>query len=227
MVEEYNGQTVTSANLIPDLNEVRFTTSDGLLLTYNYYFGKWNTASNLKSNSSVLWKNKHVLLKTNGDIFAQNQSIFKDASAGYGMVLESGWISFGSLSSFKRVYELLFMGTYKSAHRVRVKVAYDNDPSWIHSGVYDPTAEFPVEMYGDDSPFGESGTVYGGAPIDYAIRVRLKRQKCSSIKFRFEELTESATTGTHEALTISDVGLLVGMKKGAVKKGQTRNMKLS
>lgn len=225
-VEEYNNQTVTSANLIPDLNEVRFTTSDGLLITYNYYFGKWNTAPNLKSNSAVLWKNRHVLLKTNGDIFAQNQNIFKDANAAYGMVLESGWISLGSLNTFKRVYELLFMGTYKSKHRVRVKVAYDNDPAWIHEGVYDPTSEFPVEFYGSDSPYGESQTVYGGAPIDYAIRVRLKRQKCSSFKFRFEELTEDATTGTHEALTISDVGILVGMKKGAVKKGQQRNMKV-
>lgn len=226
-VEEYNSQTVTSANLIPDLNEVRFTTSNGLLLTYNYYFSKWNTAPNLKSSSSVVWKNKHVLLKTDGTIFAQNPDSFKDANAGYGMRLESGWISMGSLNSYKRVYELLFMGTYKSKHRIRVKVAYDNDDSWIHSGTYDPTTEFPVEFYGDDSPYGESGTVYGGKPIDYAIRVRLKRQKCSSFKFSFEELIESETTGTHESLVISDLGILVGLKKGAVKKPQNRNMRVS
>lgn len=226
-VEEFNGLTVTSANLLPDLNECRFTTNDGALLIYNYYYGKWSTATNLKANSAVLWQNALTILKTNGTIFNYNDAIFKDATAGYGVVLESGWISMGNISSYKRVYELLFFGNYKSQHKIRVKIAYNNDDSWLHSGVYDPTTSFPVEYYGDDSPYGETNTVYGGKPIDYCVRVRLKKQKCSSFKFRFEELTTSATVGTHEAMTISDLGILVGLKKGAVKKPQSRNLKMS
>lgn len=226
-VEDFNDLTISSANLIPDLNEVRFTASDGAMLIYNYFFQKWSSAPNLASSSSVLWKNKLILLKTDGQIFAQNSSIFKDNNAAYGMVLESGWISLGNISSFKRIYQIVFFGEYKSKHQVRVKVAYDNNEAWEHVGVYDPTSEFPVEFYGDNSPYGETGTVYGGSRIDYAIVVKMKRQKCSSFKFRFEELIQSETTGTHESLTISDVGILVGLKKGIVKKGQNRNMKVN
>ena len=226
-VEEFNSLSVTSANLIPDLNECRFTTSNGDMLIYNYFFNRWSTATNLQASSAVVWKNKLVVLKNSGKILSQNASAWKDANGAYGMKLESGWISMGNLSSYKRVYQLLIFGTYKSNHKIRIKLAYDNNDAWEHSGVYDPTTEFPVETYGDDSPYGESGTVYGGEPIDYCIRVNMKRQKCSSFKFEIEELVTSATTGTQESLTISDLGILVGLKKGIVKKPQSRNLKVN
>ena len=226
-VEEFNDLQITSANLIPDLNECRFTSASGSMLVYNYYFGKWSTSENLFGPSAVVWNNKHVVLRSNGEVLAQNPSSYKDGLAAYGMRLESGWISMGAINSYKRIYELMFFGTYRSKHKIRVKVAYDNDEAWKHVGVYDPTTEFPVEFYGDDSPYGESGTVYGGKPIDYAVRVRLKRQKCSSIKFLLEELIDSETTGTQQSLTISDVGMIVGLKRGGVKKGQNRNLKVT
>lgn len=226
-VEAFNSLEVTSANLIPDLNEVRFTTATGEMLIYNYFYGRWSTATNLAGPAARVWKNKITVLRSDGTIFVQNPSVWKDAEAAYGMVLESGWISFGNLSSFKRVYQLMLMGSYKSNHKLRVKIAYDNNDAWEHGGVYDPTASFPVETYGDDSPYGETDTPYGGEPVDYCIRVNMKRQKCSSFKFRIEELVTAATTGTQQSLTISDMGLLVGMKRGMVKKGQGRNLKLS
>ena len=226
-VEEFNNLTMTSANLLAGRNEVFMTHQDGNALIYNYYYDRWSSAVFLEASGATIWKNQFVLLKTSGTILAQNENIYKDADASYGIVLESGWISLGNLSSYKRIYQLLFFGDYKSKHKIRVKIAYDNNEAWEHVGVYDPTSEFPVEFYGDDSPYGESGTVYGGDQIDYCIRVNMKRQKCSSFRFRFEELTESATTGTHEGLTISDVGILVGLKKGVVKKPQSRNLGVS
>lgn len=226
-VEEFNSLEVTSANLIPDLNECRFTTQTGDLLIYNYYFQKWSTATDLQASSAVVWDNKYAVLKTNGQILLENTAIWKDADSAYGMKFESGWLSMGNIASFKRVYQLLFFGTYKSQHKVRVKIAYNNNDSWDHVGVYDPTTSFPVEFYGDDSPYGETNTVYGGKPIDYCIRVNLKRQKCSSFKFEFQELVSSSTQGTQQSLTISDLGILVGLKQGVVKKSQSRNMKVS
>lgn len=223
-VEDYNSLMVTSGSLLADSNEVRFTTSNGDLLIYNYYFGKWSTATGLKASDSVIFGNSHVILKTDGTILKQNDSIYKDSLNSYTLALESGWVSLSGVSDFKRIYELMIVGNYKSTHKLRISIAYDYDDSWIHSGVFDPDTKFPVEYYGSQSPYGEADNLYGGKNISYLVRVKMKRQKCAAFKFKIEELVTTATTGTQQSLTISDIGILVGLKRGQVKVSKGRTM---
>lgn len=216
-VEDYNDLTVTSAVLMSDVDEIRFTTSDGYLLTYNYHFEKWSVASRLKASDAVLWGSNYVILRTDGKIFKSNTSKFKDDKASYGMKLVTGWLAFAGMTGFKRVYRMTFLGEYKSPHKIRVSVAYDYSESWEHSRVFDPQAAIPITAYGDDSPYGEEGTVYGGPRSGYLFRIDMKIQKCTAIRFKIEELVTSSTEGSQEGLTISDMGLLVGLKAGAAK----------
>ena len=140
------------------------------------------------------------------------------------MSLESGWMTFGNIASFKRVYELMVFGDFKSTHKLRVYVGYDYSSAWEHFAVYDPVTNFPMEVYGQDSPYGETGTRYGGKTDAYMVRVKMKRQKCSAFRFRIEELVTTATEGTQESLTISDIGVLIGGKQGQNKVGANRTM---
>jgi len=222
--EDYNSLSVTSANLLSDLNEVRFTTSDGDMLIYNYYFNKWSTATGLKAKDAVLWRDSYVLLKTDGKILKQNTSKWKNDLDSYKMSLESGWMTFGNIASFKRVYELMIFGDFKSTHKLRVYVGYDYSSAWEHFAVYDPVTNFPMEVYGQDSPYGETDTRYGGKTDAYMVRVKMKKQKCSAFRFRIEELVTTATEGTQESLTISDIGVLIGGKQGQNKVGANRTM---
>lgn len=226
-VEDYNSLSVTSATLLADLNEVRFTTSDGDMLIYNYYFQRWSTATGLKASDGVLWGNTYVVLKTDGRILLQSDGLYKDGANAYKLLLQSGWLSLSGITSFKRIYELMIIGDYKSSHKLRVSVGYDYSSAWEHSGVYDPDFSFPVSTYGDDTPYGETGTVYGGPSNAYMVRVHMKKQKCAAFRFKIEELVTTATSGTHESLTISDIGILIGQKAGQAKVGKNRIMGLS
>jgi hypothetical protein len=216
-VEDYNSLSVTSATLLSDADEISFTTSDGDLLTYNYHFQRWSTATRLQASDAVLWGLNYVILRTDGKIFKSNSSKFKDEKASYGIKIITGWLAFAGVTGYKRVYRMTFLGDYKSPHKIRVSVGYNFSEAWEHSRVYDHQAAVPVTTYGDDSPYGKDGTVYGGPRSSYIFRIDMKIQKCTSIRFKIEELVTSSTEGTQEGLTISDMGLLIGLKSGSAK----------
>ena len=226
-VEAYNNLNVTSAVLLSGLNEARFTTSDGDMLIYNYYYGRWSTSTGRKALAAVLFGSDHVILKTNGKILIENQDVFKDGEKSYRMRFITGWINLTGVNAFKRIYELMLVGNYKSPHKFRIKVGYDYSDSWEHEGVYDPDTNFPVEVYGQSSPYGQDGSLYGGVSNGYIIRVKMKRQKCAAVRICVEELTTTATEGSQEAFSFSDIGVLVGLKRGQAKvsRGKTMGVK--
>ncbi len=221
-VEAFNDLTVTSAVLVSDLNEVRFTTLEGDQLTYNYFQGKWSTATGLKAIGAALFENSHAILKANGRIFQQSAG-FRDGMDSYKMKLVTGWLSINGQTSFKRIYEIILLGTYKSKHKIRVSVGYDYSEAWQFWGDYDPDTRFPVQVFGADSPFG-SGATFGGPSTAYIIQVKLKRQKCGAMRFMIEELVTTATEGSQESFTISNLGLIVGVKKGNMKVGKNKKL---
>ncbi len=226
-VEDFNDLNVTSATLMSDVNEVRFTTSDGELLVYNYYSKKWSTFERLRASDAVLYGSTYTVLRTDGKIYQEDPTIFKDDGAAYSMSLTTGWMAFSGLTGFKRVYRMTFLGDYKSKHKLRISVGYNYVEGWMHSVVFDPDSAFPVTVYGEDSPYGKANTVYGGKPNTYLVDVRPKIQKCTAIRFKIEEVVTSATEGTQQGLTISDMGLLIGVKPGAARLNSSRQVGLS
>jgi hypothetical protein len=216
-VEDFNNLSVSSSVLLSDVNEARFTTSDGALLVYNYFFKRWSTFFNLQAFDSILYMNTYTLLRTNGQIFQENKSSFKDNAAGYGMSVETGWISVAGVTGYKRVYRLTFLGDYKSSHQLRISVAYDYSDAYLHSVTFNPDAALGPTQYGSDTPYGNSNNVYGGLANGYLVRVDMLIQKCTAIRFKIEEIVTSATSGSQEGLTISDLGLLIGLKYGSAK----------
>jgi hypothetical protein len=52
-LDDFNHLTITKGDIYAKDNEVRFLTSDGQALVYNYFRGFWSLFSNHKGDSSL------------------------------------------------------------------------------------------------------------------------------------------------------------------------------
>ena len=222
-VEDFNDLTVTSAVLVSDQNQVRFTTEDGPALVYDYEFGQWSTFTAHEAKGAVMWGTTYVLLKTSGTIWKEDPSYFKDAGSPIRMRIGTGWIALGSLLGFQRIYKLGLAGEYKSSHKLRVKIGYDGSPAYSDWVFFEPDTALDISRYGDGTPYG-SDSVFGGVNSAYRFTAAPRIQKCQAIRFLIEELTTSATSGTQEAFTISLMALLAGVKAGLGKFRSKQNL---
>ena len=212
-VEEFNDLTVTSAKVVPEDNQVRFTTLEGDCLVYNYFVDQWATFDNHRALSAAVVNEQYYYMRADGVVYAENNDTFTDRGSSVDMTLESGWISFAGVQGFQRVYRLFLLSEFKSKHKLRIRIAYDFNEAFTQEVVID-TDDFASETaYGNESPYG-NGSPYGGTGNVHQIRVDLKRQKCQAIKFRIEEIQDS-TLG--EGLNVSNILFEVGAKKGANK----------
>lgn len=214
-VEEFNGLTISSAKVVGELNQVRFTTLDGDCLVYNYVYKFWATFTNHKAKSAETIGNNYYYLRINNELYKENRSSFSDAGVPIKMRLGIGWISFAGLQGFSRVYRMLVLGDWLSRHNLSIKVGYDFNEAWVQSTTITPdTADIDAVAYGDDSPYGAVvGEPYGGFGNPYQFQVNMKRQKCQSIKFEIEDIQENAGEG----FSLSQITFQVGGKSGLFK----------
>lgn len=214
-VEEFNGLTISSAKVVGELNQVRFTTIDGDCLVYNYVYKFWATFTNHKAKSAETIGNNYYYLRTNNELYKENRLSFSDAGVPIKMRLGIGWISFAGLQGFSRVYRMLVLGDWLSRHNLLIKVGYDFNEAWIQSTTITPdTADIDAVAYGDDSPYGAVvGEPYGGYGNPYQFQVNMKRQKCQSIKLEIEDVQENAGEG----FSLSQITFQLGGKSGLFK----------
>jgi hypothetical protein len=191
-VEDYNLQNVTAATLIQDKNQVRFLTDSGSTLVYDYFFQQWSTFTNHQGDDAVNWLDKYTYLRTNGQVYNQSAGYLDDAS---GIVMKpvTAWVKFAGIQGFQRVRKLAFLGDYKSAHQMRVRVGYDYDDAYADTYTFDAT------------------TNIGSSAVPYEFRIHLGRQKCAALRFEFSDILPGSPG---ESYNISDLSLEVGIKRG-------------
>lgn len=211
-VERYNDLAITSATLLSDTNEIRFTTdsSDGRVLVYDYFHDKWTTFTNIAAVDSVVYDNTYVYARASGAVLKQDSS-FSDDGSSIKTKIVSSWLQLAGIQGFQRFYKMLFLGTYKSLHKFKVSFAYNFDPSYKHSEVVDMADVLPITTYGTDI-YGVE-TPYGGPHPLYQWEVRPTIQKCQAFKFKFEDFSEG-----NEGFSLSNFAAEVGIKQGLNKK---------
>lgn len=194
-VEDSSSLTITGAALTQDTQQVRFVTSDGDCLVYDFLAQKW---SRFKSYGAVgAGVSQGVFFFGTSDGYVRQESATFDEDGDFaGIKLETNWISLTGIAGYQRVRRVYILGTYKSAHTLRVKVAYD------YSSTYAQTSNITAV---NDSL--------------YLYRVDLDTQKCTAIKISIEDV-ESTAQG--ESLDISGITLEVGAKKGGNKLPSTK-----
>ena len=226
-VENYNSLTVTSAILLADENEVRFTTSDGICLVYNYFFNQWSTFSNYQAVSACNALGTYVHLKSNGTVKKEVADQYNDDGARYSMAIETSWLSFASIMGFQRVYEMQLLGDFVSHHYTKVKVAYDFEDAYTDTKYFDTrTGLVSDNYYGADPTYGTSdfyGVLNDDATSVYQFRYGPPRQKCESIKLRIEDIDTIGSTGGG-SVKLMAMTFEVGRKSGTNRLSPARSI---
>lgn len=196
-VEQYNGETVTSATLMPDANEVRFATT-GRILVYNYFYDQWSTFTVGGPVSSGLWRGTYFYALSDG-IHLENGTYLDDGES-IAMAIQTGWLSFAGIQGYQRVRDFLIIGDQEAS-----------GPSDI-----DKSSQLLVTVYRDYvEPTGaETPTLIeymAGAPVQW--RVFLKNPRCQAIKIRVEQppVVDGHRPGR---LSLSALSFSVGGERG-------------
>lgn len=219
-VEKYNDNRITSAKLVPDTNQIRFTTESGLCLVYDYFYNQWSTFTNHEAVGATLYSGKYCFIKSNGKVYKENETSFKDGAQRIKMKIVTSWMNVAELQGFQRFYKLLLLGTYKSKHRLKVKFGYNFNTSFTEEVEIDIQDTIDPTTYGEDSPCGAE-LVYGGEFPLYQWRVFPKKQKCQSFRISIEDIMDDVFD---ESFSLSNIRLEVGTKQGSNKQGTDRSV---
>jgi hypothetical protein len=220
-VEAYNALTVTSGVLVEDTNQVRFTTSSGVALAYDYHVGEWSSWDNHIGLSATVWQGTYAYLRSDGKVYTETSGAYLDENRKFPLVIETAWIKTAGIQGFQRVYRALVLGNFRSAHRLRVQVAYDYQPGWPEDHVIDTGALLDSTYWGADAYWGESSPWGGVDDGLYQFEVHLGRQKCQAVRFRFEDVMEDTTGESYDLVSLA---LLAGVKRGTNRVRATKRM---
>jgi len=129
-VQEYNNLVINDSCLYAKEGEVRFITERTDCIVYNYERDVWYTFSQHSGTSCSVIDEQYYYINDVDRLLVESDEYDDDGSS-VPLVLETGWMSFAKVQGFQRVYRMLILGNYKSAHQLRVKIAYNYDDTWV------------------------------------------------------------------------------------------------
>ncbi len=190
-VEGFNNEEIVSRSLVQQDNLVVFATNNRLLC-FDYEQQRWSvdTITGIKAIST--FRNVPSIIK-DADTYIEGQLFidsFNPAPAdAIQLKLETGWMKLAGIQDFSRIYRLLILGRYFTAHTLTVRVYYDYDTSYVETFTIAPNPSQGI----------------------YQFKIHLAKQKCQSLK------VEIFDTGSGRSLDLIGMTLEVGMKQGTAK----------
>lgn len=207
-VEAYNAETVVTAAVAPDQNQVRFGLASGSALVFDFVAMQWSVFTNHAAAAACTWRGAYTMARSAAGVWTESRETFTDAGAPVSLKLVTGWLSFAGLHGFQRVYRLLVLGDHKAEHTLRVRFAYDYADAWTFDT---RIASDTPGAWGSDASWG-SGLVWGGYAPRVAWDVRTDVQKCTAIRVSIEDFQPAG-----ESYSITSLGFVVGAKVGPEK----------
>lgn len=194
VVEAFNNQDIRSAIIIGNRNQIRFLTSSGFSILYDYVFNQWSTFTNHQGYSGDVWQGSYLYARTDGTLFEENTSNFLDNATAFQWYGQTGWMTLGSVQGFQRARMFHILGDFQGAagHGVQVTAAYDFTGS--------PLAVQTYSFVGSNNAF--------------QYRDRLIQQKCDSIQLTISEIT---TGVSGEYMDLTNMEFMAGVKRGTNK----------
>ena len=214
-VEGYNSLTITSATVLEDLNEVRFTTSDGACLVFNYEFNQWSTFSNYESLSALNGLGAYLHLKSDGTV-RKESTAYLDAGGKIKMNIETSWLAFAGLQGYQRVRSWTLLGDFITDHYTKVNCFYDYESFSSETVYFNVDNGLELSYYGDDVTYGDS-EVYGGTGSGvFQFTSQPRVQKCQAMKLRIEDI-DTKVLGGGGSFNLVGLTLEVGTKNSVTK----------
>lgn len=219
-VEAYNSDTVTSSALIPNTTQVRFTLASGSALMFDYLAGQWSVHTNINAAGSCTFENVFTFVQPTGQVRQETPGVFSDAGQPIKLRLWTSWIQLAGLQGYQRFWKLLILGEYISAHQLLCKIAYDFNSSAVQTVSVDAASLLSTSVYGGDATYG-SGSPYGGTFPLYQWRIfpQSGRGRCQAIQIQLEDVQ----TTPSEGLSLSALGLEIGVEPGLARKQSARS----
>lgn len=197
-VEAYNAYNVLSAKLVATKNQVRFILSSGQAIVYDYFVNTWSVFTNFGFVDSEINNDLYYSLKSNGTVLVETPGVYSDNGSFISMKLVSAWLGLSGLQGFQRVWKMLILGTYESAHQLSVAFAYDFD-----------------------STVAQTVTITPATNIPYQWQIGPARQKCDSMQITIQDVYTSVIG---ESYRLSAMSFEAGVKKGANRVGSTQRV---
>lgn len=209
-VEAYNSYTITSARLIPNSTQVRFTLNSGIALVYDYYYKQWNVFTNVDAAGSTIFGDLFTYITPSGTILQEEPGNYTINGQPIFMSLKTGWLSMAGFQGFQRAYGAYIKAKFKTPHKLYVGIAYDFNPSIVQSAIISPT-DLVNTNYGNDPVYG-STQYYGGNDLTEQYLVSFDRQKCQSVQITIQEALDTSNPVYGAGLVLEAIGLLIGTK---------------
>lgn len=206
--------TVTTTIVPSGTNQVRLCLSDGQVLMYDYYFGRWGTFNNINALSGTAFQDLHTYLDKYGRVFQESPGLYLDGVRPVLMSFTTSWLNLAGLQGFQRAYMMYLLGEYTSPHTLAVQVAYDYEDGPTQSLVLQPSQVYST--WGSD-PYWGDGNVWGDTSSLEQFRVFLNRQKMQAFQLSIQEQYDpSQGIAAGAGLSFSGLTMVVGIKKGFV-----------
>lgn len=217
-----DGETITSAVALSDIHEVRFGLASGKTLVYHHLTGQWSTAS-YGGLGAVLWRNQYTYLADSTGTVRVEGETYTDDGVPYQFAVETPWIRLGAMQGFQLARRVLFMGSYRGAHRPRILIAYDFEGAWIDEYEWDPADVVDAAGFGDEATMGaeQFGGETGGLPATgvYQFQVWCSQPRCQAIKIRIEDRAVAGGGVMGDSFTLSEIAIEIAQKPGPMRLG--------
>ena len=220
-VEQYNSLTITSAAVVDDQNQVRFTTAEGRCLVYDIFFQQWYTFTNISAIDSAMWQGRFIFLKSNADVWRETKSAYLDVDVPIISKYVLALMQFGQVQGFQRIFKLNILGENRGTHGLKIEVGYDYREFYEERFVLQPDDVLYSSTWGSDDVWGEAGTLWGGA-VDgvYQFQIRPRQQRCQALKLKIEDFFGSGS-GT-AGFALSNVTAEIGVEPNIARLAKTK-----
>lgn len=205
---------VTSAVLVADAHEVRFTCNaedglTGIVLVFDYERGRWFVRRYYDADAAVgdmpiadaaLVDGVYTMLLAGGRVYRETEAHCLDAAASYVAMAAEIYVAPAGNQGWSRLRDVQLLGTAITDHDLTISIARDFAAS------FEQTKLFVAE-----------GDVTTPGPLEKA-RVTLARQKGQAFRVRVEDAEpNSGTVGTGEGFMLEGLALNAVPKDGPAK----------
>jgi len=212
LVIQYN--TITSAILLQDEQQVRFTCSNGtngIVLMYDYLQNAWgqfqyydivSAKASAIPQAACINQGIYAWTTDNGNPYKEVSSTYLDGPGQWvTLEIDTAWIKMAGVTGFQRVYRGLVVGDRYTSHDITVDYYSNYDESGPTS-----TATFKSAVT--------------DLPSVYEWEIAPSVQKTEAVRLRIRDATPSsagAIVGTGRGFSLAGLSFEVGVKRGAFK----------
>jgi hypothetical protein len=205
-----DGNSITSAVLVPNTTQVRFTLSNGIALVYDYFYKQWGTFTNHNAAGACVFNSLFTYLSPSGLILQETPGLYTDNGEPIFMSLTTSWLSLSGFQGYQRVDSIALKGQFLTPHVLYVSIAYDYNPNQTQTSTIAPT-DLVNNNYGNDPYYG-STQYYGGNDETEQYLVNLMRQKCQTVQITIQEALDTTNAVYGAGVVLEAIGMIIKTK---------------